>query len=288
MRADRYSAIPAESLSRLERWAQDGQDALRNGSIMIDDLAGVPSLSALAVDDQLPLGSACAAPLVFRGRLLGALIALSPGATVFLPHDVRALETYAGHAAIALTNARLVEQLEREAAEDPLTELANQRAFRINCTAEMNRAARENSSVALVVLDVDHFKQVNDAYGHPFGDQILVAVANALRLVVRGHDTVARIGGEEFALLLPGATLEEGRVVAERARAMIAAITLPDGELSCSAGVAATSGEDAPQSDLFGDADRALYEAKRQGRGRTVLASAPHIPADRAIQVSAS
>ncbi len=101
MRADRYSNIPAQSLRRLECWAQENERALRDGSIVIDDLAVAPSLSALAVDSQLPLGSACAAPLVFRGRLHGVLIALAPGATVFLPHDVRALETYAGHAAIA-------------------------------------------------------------------------------------------------------------------------------------------------------------------------------------------
>ncbi|MGO9749969.1 MAG: diguanylate cyclase domain-containing protein [Solirubrobacteraceae bacterium] len=274
LQADRYSNIPARSLRHLERWAQTNERTLRDGSIVIDDLAAVPSLSALAVDGQLPLGSACVVPLVFRGRLHGALVALAPGATVFLPHDVRALETYAGHAAIALSNASLVEQLEREAAEDPLTGLANKRVFRLRCAAEMDAAARTHDSVALVVLDVDHFKQVNDTYGHAFGDQILLAVADALGSVVRGHDTAARIGGEEFALLLPGATLDKGREVAERAREAIAAIALPDGDkLACSAGVAATRGEDAPDSELFDHADRALYEAKRQGRARTAVAN---------------
>jgi diguanylate cyclase (GGDEF)-like protein len=276
MLCDRHSNIPAESLRLLERWAEANQQALGNGPIVIDDLATVRSLEALTVDEKLPLGSACAAPLVFRGGLLGVLIALTPGATVFLPDDVRALETYAGHAAIALSNARLVGQLEREAAEDPLTGLANQRGFHLSCAAELSRAARENTSVALVVLDVDHFKRVNDSYGHPLGDQILAAVADALRSTVRGHDTAARIGGEEFALLLPGATVDEARTVADRARAMIATVTLPDGDkLACSAGVAATWGENGSESDLFRAADRALYEAKRQGRGRTVVASAP-------------
>jgi len=116
----------------------------------------------------------------------------------------------------------------------------------------MDDAAREHGSVALVVLDIDRFKKVKDTYGHPFGDQILVAVADALKAVVRSHDTAARIGGREFALLLPGATLDEELEVAERARAMIAANTLPDGEgLSCSAGVAATRGENTSDFDLF-------------------------------------
>ena len=280
LRADRHSNIPAPSLRRLEEWAQANERALRAGSIVIDDLAAVASLKALTADAQLPLGSACAAPLVFGGRLHGALIALSPGAAVFLPHDVRALETYAGFAAIAVSNASLVERLERDAAEDPLTGLANQRTFRLRCAAELERAAREGLSVALVVLDIDHFKAVNDKYGHPFGNQILAAVADALRSVVRPHDTPARIGGEEFSLLLPGTTLDEGLQVADRARAAIAAITLPGGRrLGCSAGVAAACAKDAPESDLFGQADRALYQAKRQGRGRTVVAGTELDPA---------
>jgi diguanylate cyclase (GGDEF)-like protein len=271
MRADRCSNISADSLHHLERWAEENELALRNGSIVIDDLSGVPTLKALADEGQLPLGSACAAPLVFRDRLLGVLIAFAPGATVFLPQDVRSLETYAGHAAIALSNAHLVEQLEREASEDPLTGLANKRVFDLASAAELGRAERENRPLALIVLDVDRFKKLNDTYGHPFGDRILIAVANSLRTVVRGHDTVARIGGEEFALLLPGADGADGREVAERARAHIAAIELPAGRLSCSAGVAARVGGNVAANELFADADNALYQAKQQGRGRTVV-----------------
>ena len=275
MRAYPYSEIPPQSLRLLEQWAQESREALGVGPIVIDDLATVPSLRPLSTDGQLPLGSACAAPLLFGDRLLGALLALTPGATVFLPHDVRALETYAGHAAIALSNARLVEQLEREAAEDPLTGLVNKRVFQLACENEVDRAARQDASVALVVLDIDHFKEINDTYGHPFGDQVLITVAEALRLAVRGHDTVARLGGEEFALLLPGADLDDAVDVAERARAHIAAIELPRGELSSSAGVAVMAPSGAQPSDLFDAADRALYQAKRQGRGRTAVAPAP-------------
>jgi diguanylate cyclase (GGDEF)-like protein len=275
MRADRYSGISAASLRDLERWAQDSLRRPSSGPVVIDDVAAVPALRGLSDEDGLPLGSACAAPLVFRDRLLGVLVALAPGAAAFLPQDVQALETFAGHAAIALSNARLVDQLEREAAEDPLTGLANKRAFELTYGAELSRAARSDSTVALVMLDVDHFKEINDNHGHPFGDDVLIAVAKALRAAVRTHDTVARLGGEEFAMLLPGADLDSAREIAERARALIAEIDLPGVKLSVSAGAAATSIEPERSGELFRAADRALYEAKRRGRGRTEVAPAP-------------
>jgi diguanylate cyclase (GGDEF)-like protein len=159
--------------------------------------------------------------------------------------------------------------------EDPLTGLANTRAFHRACANEAGRAAREDGTVALVMVDIDHFKGINDSYGHPFGDHVLVAVAKALRAAVRGHDTVARLGGEEFALLLPGTDGEGAYEVAERARALIATIDLPEGHLASSAGVAITGGEGASASDLMEAADRALYEAKRRGRDRTALERAP-------------
>jgi diguanylate cyclase (GGDEF)-like protein len=273
MRADRHSNIPEASLRVLEQWAEEERQSMGEGLIVIDDLTAVPSLEAIAGDSELPLGSLCAAPLNFRGALLGVLLGLTPGPTVFLPHDIRMLETYAGHAAIALSNARLVVQLEREATEDPLTGLANQRVFRLNCAAEQDRAAREDRPLALVIFDLDHFKSINDRYGHPFGNHVLISVADALRSVVRAHDTVARIGGEEFALLLPGADEDEGRAIVERALARIAAVRLPEGDLSCSAGIASARGSEAPEADLFDAADRALYEAKRDGRGRAQVAS---------------
>ena len=272
MRAEAHSGIPPHSLTRLERWAHANQTQLRHAPMVLDNLAAVELLRPLADDGELPLGSACVAPLVYADRLLGVLVALAPGATVFFPGDVRSLEIYAGHAAIALWNARLVEQLELHAAEDSLTGLANRRAFDMACAAELDRVARHGETAGLVLFDLDHFKQINDTYGHPFGDQMLEAVAGVLRSMVRSHDTVARIGGEEFALLLPGATLDEAHEIAERARERVGTIGLPDGALSCSAGVAVAEGAQTRSSDLFAEADRALYAAKRAGRGRTILA----------------
>jgi diguanylate cyclase (GGDEF)-like protein len=274
MKADRHSGLSPDSLWRLEHWAQESEHLLMEGPVVVDDLGSVPSLAELTIESELPLGSACAAPLNFQDRLLGALVALAPGANVFLPQDVRALTACASHAAIALTNARLVEQLEREASEDPLTGLANKRSFELAYTAELNRAHREGGATAIVTLDIDYFKRINDRYHHSFGDQVLIAVADALRGAVRDYDTVARLGGDEFVVLLPGATAPEAEVVAERARALISEIELPEGKLSCSAGVAAVSGPGRPGRGILAAADAALYEAKRQGRNRTRLARA--------------
>ena len=273
MAVNRHSGLSDDSQWRLEHWVQESRVALNEGPIVIDDLSAVPSLAELTIDQPVPLGSACAAPLIFHDRLLGALVALAPGAEMFLPQDVRALEIYAGHAAIALSNAQLVGQLEREAAEDPLTGLANKRSFELSYAGELNRAFREQGSIAVVTLDVDNFKEINDRYHHSFGDQVLVAVARAVRAAVRAYDTVARVGGDEFVVLLPGATAEQASVVAQRARALVAEIDLPEGKLSCSAGVAAIIGTELEASQILDAADAALYTAKRLGRDRVELAS---------------
>jgi diguanylate cyclase (GGDEF)-like protein len=271
MRADRHSGIPAASLTALGGWADEHRETLlERGTVVVDDLATDPLLAALPLEERMPFGSMCAAPLVFRDGLLGVLAALAHGSTVFLPGDTAALSAYATHAAIALSNARLVTRLERQAAEDPLTGLANQRAFYRTCAAEFSRAQRAESEVSIVMLDLDHFKVINDAHGHLHGDQVLLAVAEALRRSVRGHDAVARMGGEEFAILLPDAGADAAYDAAERARSAVAQVPVADATLSCSAGVATASPAEASPVDLLALADRALYQAKRLGRDRTV------------------
>jgi diguanylate cyclase (GGDEF)-like protein len=124
--------------------------------------------------------------------------------------------------------------------------------------------------VAVVALDLDHFKSVNDVHGHLYGDEVLRATASALLGVARRGDTVARIGGEEFALLLPGGDRAAAEEIAERARAAVAAVPLPDRALTCSAGVASHPECGERRERLAQLADRALYEAKERGRNRTV------------------
>jgi diguanylate cyclase (GGDEF)-like protein len=269
VRADRDSGIPPRSLRLLEEWAMGAHAQLASGPVTVDDLSAVPVLERLAGDQQHPIGSLCAAPLVFRDEVLGVLVALAHGTTVFLPHDAAALGAYAAQAAIALSNARMVERLERQAAEDPLTGLPNQRVFHRVCGIEQSRAVRDGRPLAIAVLDLDHFKAINDAHGHPYGDRILRRAAEALAGAVRPHDTVARMGGEEFALLLPGADAEAARAIAERARAAVAAVPVRGRALTCSAGVASHAGAGAPLERLLAQADRALYRAKATGRNRT-------------------
>ncbi len=271
MRADRHSGIPANSLAALATWAETHRAILlEHGTIVIDDLATDELLAGLPRQEEAPFGSICAAPLVFRDRLLGVLTAAAHGSTVFLPGDVSALSAYAAHASIALSNAHMVERLQRQAAEDPLTGLANQRAFFRNCATEFSRAKRAGGEVSIVMLDLDHFKAINDVHGHPYGDRVLIGVADALRASIRAHDTVGRMGGEEFAVLLPDTDAATAYELADRAREAIASVSVAGERLSSSAGVATAVSTDVTPIDLIELADRALYEAKRQGRDRTV------------------
>jgi diguanylate cyclase (GGDEF)-like protein len=270
MRADRHSGVPESSLSSLERWAEDNERALREGPVVVDDVTGLHALAPLANDPVLPLGSCCAVPLSFREEFHGALIALAHGPNGFLPADKTALSTYATYAAIAVSNARLLDQLERKASEDPLTGLANSRAFEQLCEAELARSQRDAAPFAVLVLDLDHFKAINDAYGHPYGDEVLRMIADTLRSTVRPHDTVARMGGEEFATLLPAAGPGEAFEVAERMRTAIAAIPAHL-RLSTSVGIAVCDGNGASYESLLEDADRAMYIAKHKGRDQTIL-----------------
>jgi diguanylate cyclase (GGDEF)-like protein len=273
MRPDRHSGIPESSLAALASWAEAHRaDLLEHGTIVIDDAATDLLLADLPRQHAAPFGSICAAPLVFHDRLLGVLTALAHGSTVFLPGDASALSAYAAHASIALSNAQMVEHLQRQAAEDPLTGLANQRAFFRQCAIAFSRARRLAAEISIVMLDLDHFKSINDAHGHPYGDRVLLDVAEALRRSMRGHDTVARMGGEEFAILLPDTDASTAHELAERAREAIASVPVAGLALSSSAGVATDSAQMTPP-DLVQLADKALYRAKHLGRDRTVTAA---------------
>lgn len=162
------------------------------------------------------------------------------------------------------------------ALKDPLTGIANRRAFNERLRFEAERGARMKSPLVLVMLDLDHFKKVNDDYGHETGDQVLVAVAALLMGAVRPYDLVARVGGEEIALLLPGTDLERGIEIAERLRREVAALTI-DGypkQITASFGVALLPpGGDSDR--LMSRADAALYRAKDCGRNRVERESPP-------------
>lgn len=166
------------------------------------------------------------------------------------------------------------------ATTDALTGLANHRAFHDLLVEAVARGRRERTPVALVALDLDNFKTVNDTHGHPYGDEVLRAVGRKLDATVRATDIPARTGGEEFALILSGVDAERALAVAERAREAVAAAA-PEGiELSCSAGVASYPADADNASDLCELADSALYWAKRGGKRRTRRFDPGHSPTD--------
>jgi diguanylate cyclase (GGDEF)-like protein len=159
----------------------------------------------------------------------------------------------------------LLSQLERLSNEDPLTGLANRRRWDAELSSACAAARGDGSVVSVVLLDIDHFKTVNDRHGHAGGDQVLREVAGLLSARVRGDDLVARLGGDELAVLMPGADVERAVELAERLRVETAAL-VPDGfgpgELSLSLGVASVSGEQAFPLELMSRADEQLYRAK--------------------------
>lgn len=176
---------------------------------------------------------------------------------------------------------RLAERLGDDALTDELTGLKNLRYFRARLEEEHAASLREGNPLALLLVDLDFFKRVNDRHGHPEGDRLLKCVAGAIASVVRQGETAARVGGEEFALLLPGATGQEALAAADRVRAAVAAVRLHPSHgglvtITVSVGCAST-GElgELGIGQLYGAADGALYEAKRQGRDRTVSARSP-------------
>ena len=178
------------------------------------------------------------------------------------------------HEELRRQNDRLAEL----AAYDELTGVKNRRRFREDLEMHFALASRKGDPLSLVMLDVDHFKQFNDAFGHPAGDDVLREVAATLREATRGQDVVARYGGEEFVVLLPSTDGEEALVTAERLRGRIAERGWPLREVTASLGVATTGADVADASALTEAADRALYRAKRAGRNqcRHALEAAYH------------
>ena len=206
-------------------------------------------------------------PLLTPQRVLGALNVYRNGEDVaFTDEEVELVERFATMAALAYDSARQRETLREQVRHDGLTGLLNHRA----CHERLREALAGDGKVAVVLLDLDHFKVINDAHGHAEGDRVLAATAERLRSVVRSGDTVGRLGGEEFVLILPGADVEAAEDCAERARAALAELTVRGRPLAASAGVAAAPLDGVEAAALLENADAALYWAKRTGRGRTV------------------
>lgn len=277
----RSSRIPPESLAALERWAAATPE-LFDAPLMRADLAAVPALARLTEDPVTPLGGLYAAPLIFRHERLGVLVALAHGADAFLPSEIDMLEAYADQAAIALVNAHLVERLGALASQDPLTGLLNHREFHERLEGEIDRARRYEQRLTVALCDLDGFKRVNDRNGHAFGDRVLCDVAAVLSAACRSSDLAFRTGGDEFALLLPGAGAGEALLIADRVTAAVKGL---DAGVGVTFGLAEWPEDAAGKDELLLRADMALYAAKppSPARGLGALARRPELEPSPAV-----
>ena len=178
----------------------------------------------------------------------------------------------------ATERVKAEERLQQLATTDPLTGICNRRCFDETLEREVNRAARLSSPLSLILFDVDHFKRVNDMFGHQTGDRVLAQLAGAVSGAIRTSDLFSRWGGEEFAVLLPGSNLAAAHLLAEKLRSVLEAQPFPDvGQITCSFGV----GEYAPGDDADGlmkKVDHCLYRAKTLGRNRVEVCAMPTPP----------
>jgi diguanylate cyclase (GGDEF)-like protein len=206
-------------------------------------------------------------PMIAGGAAVGALVLEHGGGrrARIRGRVVSAVGKLAAHAALAIRNAALLDQVGKLAHTDSLTGLANRRVFEDALAREVARSKRTGAPVSLVLVDVDHFKSVNDSYGHQCGDEVLRAVAETLAGACREGDLPARYGGEEFAVLLPGCPPREAYRVAQRLATAVREGDLPV-PVTISAGVAGMPMNAATADALLTAADTALYAAKNSGR----------------------
>jgi diguanylate cyclase (GGDEF)-like protein len=203
----------------------------------------------------------------------------------FTLEDATVLADFAVQAAVAVENVQLHEEAERLSLTDAVTGSWNYRYFERRLEQELERSRRFGRLFALLLLDIDHFKMVNDRHGHQVGDEVLVELTRRITAIVRDIDTFARYGGEEFVLILPETNLVGGIAVAEKLRGAVAAApfaTRPDGagvRLSVSLGIACYPEHATSTAELLRAADTAMYEAKRRGRNRVMTAGPTLVPA---------
>ena len=252
------------------------QAGVAGQAVIHDDLVVVERYGTAdnAIEELVALGmtTAMAAPVHENGVVVGSLVvAAFDEDRVFGKTEQEVLQAFAEHVSLAVTDAKTLEEM-YQAFHDSLTGLASRALFIDRVEHGLHVADREGNQVAVLFIDLDRFKIVNDTMGHAAGDELLIGVAQRLQACLRDTDTVARFGGDEFAVLLHGVTRDEqAEVVADRiVRAVQEPFTVSGREvfIGSSVGVAfSTSGQHDPEP-LLQDADLAMYEAKRRGKGR--------------------
>ncbi len=215
-------------------------------------------------------------PLIYNQELLGAIsVGANPDVKIFDLRDIRMIEMFSQQAAIAIHNARLFSEVQRLAVTDPLTDIFNRRAFFDRARQEYNRSIRYGHKASVIMLDVDHFKVINDRFGHAAGDEALRVIAKICVANTRDCDILGRYGGEEFVILVPETALNGSLATAQRLCDQIAAksIEVERGviRMTASIGVAELTSESMDLEALIDRADQALYRAKQSGRNRVAI-----------------
>jgi diguanylate cyclase (GGDEF)-like protein len=270
-------------------FAPDECCALRAGRLIDTAPGGAIVRCTHRVAPESAMGRTVCIPLLAHGETFGVLhvylpMEASPFATSefsasmsTIGDPVALLARVSEQCAIALANLRLRERLQHQSIRDPLTSAFNRRYLEASLDRELSRASRNGHPVSLLMLDVDHFKQFNDRFGHDAGDTVLRELAGALHRSVRQEDIVCRYGGEEFAVLLPDTPLDAARERAEAICAAIRTIAIDHrgqriGPVTASIGIASYPTHADHPRELVRTADRALYRAKELGRDRVELA----------------
>jgi diguanylate cyclase (GGDEF)-like protein len=215
-------------------------------------------------------------PLRSGDRSFGTLVCGSSRRDALSEAAQIELSLLAMQAAESVARTRLFEHVEKLATLDELTGLVNRRSFNQQLATRLREAQRYRKHISLLLVDVDHFKKVNDAHGHPAGDAVLRGVAGVAASQARETDIVARYGGEELALVLPETDSAGARAIAERLRAAVASTNHPTDKghlrVTISLGIATWPGDGAAPEELIEAADKALYRAKQAGRNRVECA----------------
>jgi diguanylate cyclase (GGDEF)-like protein/PAS domain S-box-containing protein len=261
--------ILPESFGDIEKLRRGDTIYLKDLSEVANPPAWVDNLRIQGIRSYLKV------PLLSKGRLIGSLNLEAHEPGVFTREHIESAQDVAGSLAIAIWQAKLTEQIHLLAITDELTGLYNRRQFFDLGRREFDRARRYNRPLSAIMLDLDHFKQVNDTYGHAVGDQVLRVVAQRCKKEIRDIDVLGRYGGEEFAILLPETHIDFGQVVAERLRRQMANYPILTDRYTLHAtislGVAQAINTTSSIEALLEQADAAMYHAKQTGRDRVAL-----------------
>lgn len=214
-------------------------------------------------------------PMRLGGNVIGAISAQSYQPNAYTQEDLTLLDMLASYAAIALENSRLFKKIQRLAITDSLTDIYNRRHLFVLGQREFNRARRFNRPLSVIFIDIDHFKDVNDHYGHRAGDQVLMLITHTIQEQIRDIDVMGRYGGEEFLIFIPEVELEATRNIAERIRTSVEQLLtnsrFSNTQVTISLGVVSLTDDIPSLSALVSRADAAMYDAKRNGRNRVAV-----------------